>query len=93
MMAAWRREHDIAVASVVGSNIFNLFGVVGATALVAPLGIDRALFQFELPALAVSSLVLVPLVMWWSRHVVDRREGAILVVLYLGFVFFVLARA
>ena len=93
LVAAWRREHDIAVASVVGSNIFNLLGVVGATALVRPLTLDRSLYGFELPALVLSSLILVPLVMWWSRHRVDRREGALLVSLYVGFLFVVLARA
>ena len=92
LMAAWRREHDIAVASVVGSNIFNLLGVVGATALITPLTLDRSLYGFEMPALALSSLILVPLVLWWSRHLVDRREGALLVSLYVGFVFVILAR-
>jgi cation:H+ antiporter len=93
LMAAWRREHDIAVAAVVGSNIFNLLGVLGATALITPLSLNRSLYQFEMPALALSSLLLVPLVLWWSRHLVDRREGVLLVALYLGFVFVVLARA
>jgi len=93
LMAAWRREHDIAVAAVVGSNIFNLFGVLGATALITPLTLDQSLYQFELPALALSSLILVPLVLWWSRHVVDRREGALLVALYLGFMLMILAKS
>jgi cation:H+ antiporter len=93
LVAAWRREHDIAVASIVGSNIFNLLGVVGATALITPLTLDRSLYGFELPALALSSLILVPLVMWWSQHLVDRREGVLLVSLYVGFLFVVLTRA
>ena len=93
LMAAWRREHDIAVASVVGSNIFNLLGVVGATALITPLTVDRSLYEFEMPVLALSSLVLVPLVLLWSRHLVDRREGALLVALYVGFLFVVVNHA
>jgi len=93
LVAAWRREHDIAVASVVGSNIFNLLGVLGATALIAPLSVDRSLYGFEMPSLALSSLILVPLVLWWSRHLVDRREGALLVSLYVGFLFVVLTQA
>ncbi len=93
LMAAWRREHDIAVASVVGSNIFNLLGVVGATALITPLTLDRSLYEFEMPALALSSLILVPLVLVWSRHLVDRREGALLVALYVGFLFVVVNHA
>jgi len=93
LMAAWRREHDIAVASAVGSNIFNLFGVVGATALITPLSVDRSLYGFEMPALALSSLILVPLVLWWSRHLVDRWEGVLLVSLYVGFLFVVVTQA
>ncbi|MBT5774063.1 MAG: calcium/sodium antiporter [Dehalococcoidia bacterium] len=93
LMAAMRREHDIAVAAVVGSNIFNLLGVIGATALITPLTLDRSLYDFEMPVLALSSLILVPLVMWWSRHLVDRREGALLVVLYVGFLFVIVSRA
>lgn len=93
LMAAWRREHDIAVAAVVGSNIFNLLGVLGATALITPLTLEASLYEFEMPALALSSLILVPLVLWWSRHLVDRREGALLVSLYVGFLFVVVTRA
>ncbi len=92
LVAAWRREHAIAVANVVGSNIFNLLGVLGATALTAPLALDRSLYTLEIPFLAASSLVIVPLVAWWSRHLVDRREGALLVVLYLLFLLVAVAR-
>lgn len=93
LVAAYRREHDIAVANVVGSNIFNLLGVIGATALIAPLSLDRSLYQFEMPALALSSVIVVPLVLWWSARVVDRREGALLVALYAVFLAGVMARA
>jgi cation:H+ antiporter len=93
LVASWRREHDIAVASVVGSNIFNLLGVLGATAMITPLSVDRSLYGFEMPALLLSSLILVPLVLWWSHHLVDRREGALLVSLYVVFLFVVLTQA
>ncbi len=93
LMAALRREHDIAVAAVVGSNIFNLLGVLGATALITPLTLEGSLYQFEMPALALSSLVIVPLVLWWSRHLVDRREGALLLSLYIGFMLMIVVRS
>lgn len=93
LMAAMRREHDIAVAAVVGSNIFNLLGVLGATALITPLTLEGSLYEFEMPALALSSLILVPLVLWWSRHLVDRREGALLLSLYIGFLLVMVARS
>ena len=91
--AAMRREHDIAIASAVGSNIFNLFGVLGATALVSPLSVDQSLYQFEMVVLALSSLVLVPIVMIHTRSVVDRREGVALLGGYVAFLVLVVVRA
>lgn len=93
VVAALRREHDIAIASAVGSNIFNLLGVLGGTALVAPLALDRSLYEFEMVALAASAIVLVPMVMFHTRSIVDRREGVTLLGGYAGFVMLVVARA
>lgn len=93
VVAALRREHDIAISSAVGSNIFNLLGVLGFTAVFAPLAIDQSLYQFEMVALALSSLVLVPIVMLHTRSLVDRREGAALLVAYVVFLVLVLVRA
>jgi cation:H+ antiporter len=93
LVAAARREHEIAIANAVGSNIFNLLGVLGATALVAPLSIDRDLYRFEMLALAASSLVLIPLVRLHTRSLVDRLEGALLLGGYAAFLVVVLQRA
>ena len=93
LVAAARAEHDIAVANAVGSNIFNLLGVLGGTALVAPLALDQSLYQFEMIALALSSLVLVPIVMVHTHSLVDRREGAALVAAYVVFLALIFARA
>jgi len=92
LVAAARREHDIAVANAVGSNVFNLLGVLGGTALVAPLAIDRSLYEFEMVALALSSLLLVPIAMFHTRSLVDRREGTALVTAYVVFLLLIVAR-
>lgn len=92
LVAAARREHDIAVANAVGSNIFNLLGVLGGTAIIAPLTIDQSLYQFEMVALALSALVLVPIVMFHTRLLVDRREGALLVTGYVAFMVLIVQR-
>jgi len=91
VVAAVRREHEIAVANVVGSNLFNLLGVVGLTAGIVTLEVDQDLFRFEIPALVLSTLVLLPLV--WPRYRIARPEGALLVVLYVAFVVAVLVRS
>ncbi len=88
-MAAARREYEIAVGNVVGSNVFNLLGVLGLAAIVSPLGIGRELYEFEMPALVHSTAVLLTLA---RRGLARRRDGLLLLVLYTVFVLGTLAR-
>lgn len=85
VVAALRNEDEIAVANIVGSNIFNLLGVLGLTAAIAGLPIDRNLYYFEMPALALSTLVLLPLA--WPRYRIGRADGAALLGAYVIFTF------
>jgi len=89
-MAALKNEHDIAVGNIVGSNIFNLLAVAGAGALVSGLDIDSSLFQFEIPMMVLSSVILVPLVLPRSR--IGRPAGLGLIVLYVATVAFTIVR-
>lgn len=89
-VAAWKGEDDIAVANVVGSNIFNLLAVLGLAAVIAPIEVSRDVYMFEMPILLVSSLVLLPLA--WRRFRIGRTEGALLFTSYFVFTAAVLAR-
>ncbi len=89
-VAAYRGEREIAVANVVGSNIFNLLGVLGLTAAVSTLPISRELYFFEIPVLAAATGALF-VVAWTSRRIV-RVEGVVLIGLYVGVMGIVLAR-
>ncbi len=82
VVAAIRREADLAVGNIVGSNIFNLTFVLGGTALVQPLTISPSVLRVEYPALVVVSLALLPLA-WTSRNL-GRLEGLFLLSLYAG---------
>src|SRR5690606_18195064 len=53
-VAAWKKEADIAVANVVGSNIFNLLAVLGLASTIAPIHVSRDVYMFEMPILLVS---------------------------------------
>lgn len=88
-VAALRRQHAIAVGNVIGSNIFNLLGALGLAALVAPLPIDGRLYELELPAMALSTALLVPLA-WRDEN--GRVWGAALLVLYSLFFVSLLGR-
>lgn len=84
VLAALRKEADIAVGNAVGSNVLNILGVLGATALVRPLGIAPSIITFELPIMIVVSLLLLPLA--WTRLRLERWEGALLLLGYLAFI-------
>lgn len=80
VMAAVRKESDIAVANVVGSNIFNVLLILGASAGVRPLGVDPSLMRFEIPASVALSLLLIPFAA--TGATIKRWEGAVLLLSY-----------
>ncbi|NDJ52305.1 MAG: calcium/sodium antiporter [Chloroflexi bacterium] len=86
--AALRRESDIAVGNVVGSNVTNMLLIVGLTALISPLPVDPALFRFEFPVLLVFSFVLLTLLI--DRRL-SRGEAVALLFGYLIFNIFLFA--
>lgn len=83
VVAAVRSESDIAMGNAVGSNIFNLLSILGVSALIRPIQVDRSLLEFEVPAMVVFALVLVPLA--WRGRVLGRGAGVVLLVGYLLF--------
>lgn len=91
VLAAVRGQRDIAVGNVVGSNLFNLLGVLGLTGLVSG-GVEVApgLLRLDLPVMLAATLVLVPI--FWSGFEIHRWEGAALLVAYAGYaIYLVLA--
>lgn len=79
VMAAVRREADIAVGNILGSNIFNLLGVLGATASVRPLRLS-GITLLDLAVMVGLAAVLLPLLISGRRLV--RWEGALLLMGY-----------
>jgi cation:H+ antiporter len=80
VVAALRRHADVAVGNVIGSNIYNVFGILGATAAVHPLTVPSEIARFDVWVLAgVTALALVFL---RSRWTVERWEGICFLVLY-----------
>lgn len=78
VVAAKQGEHEIALANVIGSNLFNLLGVLGATALVLPVSITRAAASVDNWAMLAFCAAMFPL-MWFGRRV-GKLDGAILLV-------------
>lgn len=83
LVAARRGEDDIAIANAIGSNIFNVLGILGTTALVHPLPVPAAMLERDLWVMLALSLVLAP--MLWSGRRISRPEGLLLVAALVGY--------
>jgi cation:H+ antiporter len=80
LIAAYRKRTDVAVANMIGSNIFNVFGILGVTALVSPVPVAPAIVASDMWWMVGSSLLLLPLLRSGSR--LSRGEGALLLAVY-----------
>jgi cation:H+ antiporter len=84
VFCAIRKESDLLVGTVVGSNIFNILCVLGIVGMVSPLSVDRSLLLFEIPVLLLFSFALVPFMK--SGFILNRIEGGTLLGGYVGFI-------
>jgi cation:H+ antiporter len=88
VIAALRRHADVALGNVLGSNIYNLLGIGGATALMAPTAIPAEIVAYDIwVMLGVALLVLVLGRSGWR---IGRREGLVLLSLYAVYVWTIL---
>jgi cation:H+ antiporter len=93
VMASIRGERDLAVGNIVGSNIFNIFCVVGVSAMISPGGIQAAptAIQFDIPVMIAVALVCLPIFFTGSR--IARAEGIMFLFYYCAYVTFLVMRA
>lgn len=84
LIAALRRQSEIAIGNIVGSNIFNILGILGATAMIAPIPVAPRFLTFDLPVMIGVSLVLAALLL--MRPVVGRGAGVVMLVAYMAYV-------
>ncbi|SNR48076.1 calcium/sodium antiporter [Puniceibacterium sediminis] len=88
VMATLRRQADVALGNVIGSNMFNLLAIIGIASLIAPMPVDRAFLTFDLWVMLAASLLLIPFV--FLRQNIGRVWGIVLTALYIGYVVIVL---
>ena len=88
VMAALRRQADVALGNVIGSNMFNLLAIIGITALVGPIPVDSEFLRFDLWVMLAASLILIPFVFF--KVDIGRVWGVFLTAGYLAYVTVVL---
>ena len=89
VMAALRKQADVALGNVIGSNMFNLLAIIGIASLIGDLPVDREFLQFDLWVMLAASLLIFPFVFF--KVDIGRIWGVALSALYVTYVVVVLA--
>lgn len=91
IIAATKNKGQMALGNVIGSNIFNIFLILGITSSISPLSLGNIL-PIDLVILVAASLLVVITAFTFRRNEIDRTEGAIFVLLYISYIVFLLMR-
>ncbi|MCI0481125.1 MAG: calcium/sodium antiporter [Candidatus Dadabacteria bacterium] len=83
-VAALRKENDIVVGNIIGSNIFNI-GILGLVSVIRPVSVNPEFFKFEYPVMVLFAVLVLPVIR--TGHIVSRSEGLLLLLLYVAFMF------
>jgi cation:H+ antiporter len=83
IIAVIRKHEDVALGNIVGSNIYNILGILGLTSIIKPIEVPAEIAAFDIwVMLGVTALLIVQLRSGWR---LSRIEGALLMVLYAGY--------
>ena len=83
-VAAFRRHGDVAIGNVLGSNLFNILGILGITAMVSHIPVPPQMLDFDLWVMLGAALVLFPFAL--ARIPVGRVAGVVFLLAYAGYV-------
>lgn len=91
IVAAAKKNADIAVGNIVGSNIFNILLILGTASVISPVSYTDS-FNLDLYILAGGTLFLILAMLTGKRKILDRWEAAILLIFYLAYTVYLVAR-
>jgi len=90
-MAAYKKNVEIAVGNVVGSNIFNIFFVLAVSSIIRPLPFKET-NNIDIGTVILAELLLFAFMFTGRRRLLDRWEGAVFLVLYTAYIIFLAVR-
>ena len=87
IVASLKRQNDLSIGNLIGSNIFNLLVVIGITSSIMPInGIEESTIFNDMLWVILFSAIILPLAYIGRRNILTRKKGIILLVLYLIFI-------
>ncbi len=90
-VAAYRKQADIAVGNIVGSNIFNIFWILGLTSTIKPLPFNSGM-NFDILAEIIATLILFLFLFIGTKKRLDRWQGVAFIVMYVAYISFLIYR-
>jgi cation:H+ antiporter len=90
-VAAYKKNTDIAIGNVVGSNIFNIFWILGISSVIKPLPFNAALNQDILVSIFTSLLLFIFLFIG-KKHLLERWQGAMFLLMYVAYISYLVYR-
>jgi len=89
VIAALKKETDISVGNIIGSNIMNIITVLGVTSTMGDITMDRAISHFDIPCMLAVTLVLLFMMVPAARSRITRWEGVLMIVIYLAYIYMI----
>lgn len=87
IVASLKKQNDLSIGNLIGSNIFNLLVVIGVTSSIIPIGgIENSVIFNDMLWVVLFSGIILPLAYFGRRNVLTRKKGIILLILYLIFI-------
>jgi cation:H+ antiporter len=91
-IAAIRKQSDISIGNIIGSNIFNILGILGTSSMIRPVGISPGILNFDMLMCLGIALILFAAMLPLRRILLGRIKGLALVVLYVLYIYLVFSR-
>ncbi len=89
LVAAYKKESEISLGNIIGSNMFNILAVIGLVSAISPMKVDPGVAKFELPVMIVYVVLLYPLL---RRSTIPRFYAFLMLSGYVAFIAFVIIR-
>jgi len=86
IIAALKKEPDISIGNIIGSNIFNIFGVLGMSSMISSLSVDHIAFGFDMIWMLFISVLLFLFIFPFRTVYLNRIEGLILLLCYVVYI-------
>jgi cation:H+ antiporter len=90
VMAAFKKEQDISLGNIIGSNLFNILFIIGLTSVIKPINVDSAMLESDYIWMIGTSFAILPLAIWKMR--LSRFAGVLLVLTYALYVFLLVSQ-